>query len=413
MEALILRMGASGDGIAEGPLYVARTLPGERIVATSVSRDRAELDAVLAPSPDRVTPPCPHFDEGCGGCATQHWAEAPTIAWKQARLVDALTRAGFANPNLLPAVVTPPARRRRADLAIRREGPTLRLGFHKRVEGSLVDIDTCAVLDPALVALLAPLGEALRRLPALRREGSAVLNLLDTGPDLLLRTDGPLEAQGRAALAAFAEAYGLPRIAWALKDGTPETAAQRAPVRTRVGGLSVAPPPGAFLQASPEGEAAIIAAVLAGLAEKMPAKARVADLFAGLGTLSLPLSARGSVTAYEGSADALAALDAGVRAVGARVKAIRRDLARQPLLAADLAGLAAVVLDPPFAGAPDQVPHLARAKVPRIIYVSCNAVALGRDAAVLADAGYKLVSATLIDQFLWSAQIEAVAVFAL
>ena len=413
METTILRMGASGDGIAEGPLYVARTLPGERIAATSVSRDRAELDTVLAPSPDRVTPPCPHFEQGCGGCATQHWAEAPTIAWKQSRLIDALVRAGFTNPALLPAVVTPPARRRRADLAIRREGPTLRLGFHKRVEGSLVDIDTCAVLDPALVALLEPLGETLRRLPALRREGSAVLNLLDTGPDLLLRTDGPLEAQGRAALAAFAEAHGLPRIAWALKEGTPETAAQRAPVRTRVGGLSVAPPPGAFLQASPEGEAAIIAAVLAGLPEKMPAKARIADLFAGMGTLSLPLSARGIVTAYEGEANAVAAMDAGVRAVGARVKATRRDLARQPLLAADLAGLAAVVLDPPFAGAPDQMPHLARAKVQRIIYVSCNAVALGRDAAVLAEAGYKLVSATLIDQFLWSAQIEAVAVFTL
>jgi 23S rRNA (uracil1939-C5)-methyltransferase len=413
METTILRMGASGDGVAEGPLYVARTLPGERISGRLVSRDRAELEAVLAPSDDRVIPPCPHFDEGCGGCATQHWAQAPAIAWKQARLADALVRAGFANPNLLPAVVTPPARRRRADLAIRREGAALRLGFHKRVEGSLVDIDTCAVLDPVLVALLAPLGEALRRLTALKREGSAVLNLLDTGPDLLLRTDGPLESHGRSALAAFAEAHGLPRIAWALKDGTPETAAQRAPVRTKVGGLTVAPPPGAFLQASPEGEAAIIAAVLEGLPAKLPAKARFADLYAGLGTLSLPLSARGSVTAYEGASDAAAAMDAGVRAMAARVKAVRRDLARQPLLVADLAGLSAVVLDPPFAGAPDQIPQLARAKVPRIIYVSCNAVALGRDAAVLAAAGYRLVSVRLIDQFLWSAQIEAVAVFSL
>ncbi|MDB5316954.1 MAG: class SAM-dependent methyltransferase, partial [Rhodospirillales bacterium] len=359
METTILRMGASGDGVAEGPLYVARTLPGERISGRLVSRDRAELEAVLAASDDRVIPPCPHFDEGCGGCATQHWAQAPTIAWKQARLADALVRAGFANPNLLPAVVTPPARRRRADLAIRREGAALRLGFHKRVEGSLVDIDTCAVLDPVLVALLAPLGEALRRLTALKREGSAVLNLLDTGPDLLLRTDGPLESHGRSALAAFAEAHGLPRIAWALKDGTPETAAQRAPVRTKVGGLTVAPPPGAFLQASPEGEAAIIAAVLEGLPAKLPAKARFADLYAGLGTLSLPLSARGSVTAYEGASDAAAAMDAGVRAMAARVKAVRRDLARQPLLVADLAGLSAVVLDPPFAGAPDQIPHLA------------------------------------------------------
>lgn len=295
---------------------------------------------------------------------------------------------------------------------MRRDGPAIRLGFHRRGEGAVLDLLECAVLDPALVALLPPLREALRRLPALKREASAVLNLLDTGPDLLLRTDGVLDAPARAALAEFGRAHGMPRIAWAKGEGAAENAAQLGPVSLKVGGVAVAPAPGAFLQASPEGEAAIIAAVLEGLPEKLPAKARIADLYAGIGTLSFPLAARGMVAAYEGAAEAVTALDGGARASGLRVKAARRDLARQPLLAPELAPFAAVVLDPPFAGAAAQMPLLARAKVPRVIYVSCNPVALSRDAAVLAASGYRLVSARLIDQFLWSAQIEAVAVFA-
>ncbi len=413
-EVLVRRLGAAGDGIAEtpsGPVYVARTLPGERVAVRMAGRDRAEPEAVLDPSPDRIAPACLHFEQGCGGCATQHWATAPTIAWKEARLTDALARAGFAEPHLLPAAVTPPGRRRRADLAVRREGAAIRLGFHRRGEGAVLDLLECTVLDPALVALLPPLREALRRLPALKREGSAVLNLLETGPDLLLRTDGALDAPARAALAAFAREHGMPRIAWAKGEAASENAAQLGPVSLRVGGVAVAPPPGAFLQASPEGEAAIIAAVLAGLPERLPAKARIADLYAGIGTLSFPLASRGQVAAFEGAAEAVAALDAGARASGLRVKAARRDLARQPLLVPELAGLAAVVLDPPFAGAVAQMPLLARARVPRVVYVSCNPAALARDAAVLAAAGYRLVSAQLVDQFLWSAQIEAVAVF--
>ncbi|MBR0644748.1 class I SAM-dependent RNA methyltransferase [Plastoroseomonas hellenica] len=415
VELLIRRLGTAGDGIAEtpeGPVYVARALPGERITARMIGRDRAEPEAILDPSPERTAPPCRHFGEGCGGCATQHWAKAPSIAWKEARLAEALTRAGFADPALLPAAVTPPGRRRRADLAVRRDGPAIRLGFHRRGEGAVLDLLECAVLDPALIALLPALREALRRLPALKREASAVLNLLDTGPDLLLRTDGVPDASARAALAEFARAHGMPRIAWAKGEGAPENAAQLGPVSLKVGGVAVAPPPGAFLQASPEGEAAIIAAVLAGLPEKLPAKARIADLYAGIGTLSFPLAGRGMVAAYEGAAAAVTALDGGARASGLRVKAARRDLARQPLLVPELSPFAAVVLDPPFAGAAAQMPLLARAKVPRVIYVSCNPAALSRDAAVLAAAGYRLVSARLVDQFLWSAQIEAVAVFA-
>ena len=412
-------IGTAGDGLAmlpDGtPCFIPRALPGETVRARLGARRGdgrvALLEAVVEPSPDRVAPPCPHVEEGCGGCAVQHWLPPAQAAWKRARLVDALARAGFADAPVAETVATPPGRRRRADLAVRRMPQGIALGFHRAGSAEVLDLATCAVLDPRLVALLPPLREMLRGLSALRREGSAVVNLLDTGPDLLLRTDGPLAPQERALLARFALEAGIPRIAWALKDGAAEIAAQHGPATITLSGVAVAAAPGAFLQASPEGEAAIVAAVLAALPAKLAGRARIADLHAGLGTLSIPLAARGRVAAFEGDAAAVTALAAAAGRAGVKVTATRRDLARQPLTAADLAGFAAVVLDPPHAGAPEQVALLARMRLPVVVYVSCNPAALTRDARAFAQAGWRVAAATPIDQFVHSAQMEAVVAF--
>ena len=408
-------MGSAGDGIAatpSGPLHVSRTLPGETVLATPAGRGQAVLDAVHTPSPDRVEPPCPHFVEGCGGCALQHWAMPAQSAWKRARLAEALSRAGYEDAPVAPAIETPPNARRRADLAIRRHhGGAVTVGFHARGSTEVLDLRECHVLDPRLFALLAPLRLLLRRLNALAREGSAVVNLLDTGPDLLLRTDRDLDAAGRGLLATFAASLGLPRIDWARGDGLPEPAAQLGPVRLTLSGIEVAPPPGAFLQASPQGEAAIVGAVLAGLPERLPARARILDLYAGLGTLSFPLSARARVTAVEGDAAAHAALDAAARRAGGRVQAVRRDLARQPYMPAELKDYAAAVLDPPYGGAEEHVAQVARSALRHLVYVSCNPVALARDAAVLRGAGFAVTAATPVDQFRWSAHLESVVAF--
>jgi 23S rRNA (uracil1939-C5)-methyltransferase len=411
----IARLGSAGDGIAEtpeGPLHIPRALPGETVRARPAGRGQAVLESVETPSPERVPPPCGHFVQGCGGCALQHWSLPAQSAWKRARLADALARAGYADAPVAPAVETPPNARRHADLALRRlQGGEVAVGFHARGSAEVIDLRECHVLEPALFALIAPLRVLLKRLPALARDGSAVVNTLDSGPDLLLRTDRPLDPAGRRLLAAFAAQMGIPRIAWALKDGLTETAAQTGPVRLALGGAEIAPPPGAFLQASRPGEAAIQAAVLAGL-PKLPARARLLDLYAGLGTLSLPLAALGRVTAMEGQAEAVAALAAAAGKAGLRVEAVRRDLARQPVLPAELKPFAAVVLDPPYAGAAEQVAQLARGAVRHLVYVSCNPVALARDAAVLRGAGFAVTAATPVDQFRWSSHLESVVAFA-
>lgn len=365
---------------------------------------------MLEPSADRVAPPCPHFGP-CGGCTLQHWRDGAYADWKASQVMDALRRmeAAVAGPSLAR---TPPAARRRMDLAIRREGPVVRVGLHRRRPREIVDMHACPVLHPALFALVQALRPVLQRLTGLRREGSAVVNLLDSGPDLLLRTDAPLTAGDRVLLTALASAHGLPRISWepgAQRGGAglTEPACNLRPATTAFSGVATAVPPGAFLQASREGEAAIVAAVLAALPEAMPAKARIIELFAGVGSITHALATCGRVQAYEGDAAAYSALR---RAANPRVVATQRDLARQPLQVAELKGAGVIVLDPPHGGALAQMPALAASGTP-MVYVSCNPAALARDGRVLMQAGYAVASVAAVDQFLWSARVESVVAF--
>ena len=149
--------------------------------------------------------------------------------------------------------------------------------------------------------------------------------------------------------------------------------------------------------------------MLAGLPAKLPARSRIIELYAGSGTITFALAARTRVLAVEGDAASVAALRRA--AAGKRIETLQRDLARQPLSAAELKGAAAIVLDPPHAGAGPQMAQIAAAAVPVVIDVSCNPAALARDASTLRAAGYRLQSATPIDQFLWSARLESVCVF--
>ena len=372
---------------------------------------RAILLDLLQASPDRVAPPCPLFEVGCGGCALQHWADASYAAWKRGLVEAALTRAGFHQPNLAALVRTPPFARRRMDLAAERRPGAVALGLHRAHGQEVVDLTVCHILDPVLFALLDPLRATLRGLAALRARGSVLVNLLDDGADLLIRTDGPLAPTDRAKLAAYATAAGISRIAWALGDGAPETAYQLGAPSLQLGGQRVEPPPGTFLQASAAGEAAIVEAVLAAVPARRTGRSRAIELYAGSGTLSFALGRHLRVQAYEG--DAAAAQCVRRAQSGTRVEMTQRDLARQPLSAKELAGAAMVVLDPPHDGAAAQMPSIAASGVACVVYVSCNPGALGRDAAVLARAGYRLACSTPIDQFLWSAQVESVNTFIL
>lgn len=412
-DVTITYLGAQGDGtavLADGQTrHVPYTLPGEQVRIDRTLSGRWVATEILVFSPERTEPPCPLFGE-CGGCTLQHMDRAALLVWKTDRVMAALKKSGFSDLPEPKAFQVQPHSRRRADLAVRREGKEVLLGLHTRGSTDVIDLTTCPVLHPAIMDCLPALRQTLRSLEGLYRAGDVRINLLESGLDILLVTDGPLSTVDRTRLATLSAEHGIPRICWQRQgdQGLPETAAQTRPVQHTLAGSTVSPPTGAFFQATAESETLIQQAVLDAL-PKLNKRDVVIELYAGCGTLSFPLASRARVQAYEGYPPAATALKNA--AGGTRLEVACRDLNRQPIMAKELAQAGCVVLDPPHAGAKLQMKQMVMGKPRSLIYVSCNPAALTNDAAALHAAGYRLTSVTVIDQFLWSAEVEAVCGF--
>lgn len=412
MQVHIDALGTEGHGLARlsdgGTLFVPGALPGEDVRVLPTGGGQARLEEIITPSPDRVDPVCALFGR-CGGCSVQYMSLPLSLRWKVDIVTRALQAAGYADVPVMTPWQALPRTRRRVDLAFRRVDQGIALGLHRR-RGDVVDMTECHVLEPALFALLAPLRQMLHSLPAVRRGGDLQINMLDSGPDLLLATDGPPGTDDRRILAHFAGEQRIPRISYRppASHDVPETVAQTATVWHEFSGVRTAPPPGAFLQPSRSGEDAIRQAVLHSLPAKR-IKGDIIELYAGCGTLSFALATRGRVMAHEGDEAAFNCLRQACG--GTRVQAFHRDLNRQPVMANVLAKAGAVVLDPPHAGAGAQLAQITDGKPLHVIYVSCNPTALRRDAAALRQAGYRLERLTVIDQFLWSTEVESVCLF--
>jgi len=407
VEVVIEAMGGEGDGVAPGPIFAPFTLPGEK-VRLSGRGERRELAEVLEASPERVEPPCRHFGV-CGGCALQHWAHAPYLAWKVDRLRETLARQHIETEILAPFAAPPRSRRRLALHARQGRKGEARLGYKARKSWDLVEIEVCEIADPRLQAafpslrrLAAPLFEHPKSAPTLH------VTLTSEGLDVDIsgveRKSGGLSADARLRLAEVAAEANFARVT---VDGEMAYLA-RQPV-VRLGGAAVALPPGAFLQAVPAAEAAMAAFVV----ESAAGASRIADLFCGVGTFTFPLAAIAPVYAVDGAGPAIQALSAAM-ATAPGLKSITpeaRDLVRRPVLAMELKKTDLVVFDPPRAGAAEQTAEIARSKVSRVIGVSCNPATFSRDAKTLIEAGFRLDRVLPVDQFLWSAHIELVGVF--
>lgn len=407
-------LGAEGDGVADtggGRVFVPLAVPGERVrirlPGGGGGAQAADLVEVLEPGPGRREPPCPIFGR-CGGCRLQHLSDDAYADWKVERLVAALARAGFAGGSVEPLVRTPPFARRRASFSALRlagEGGGVALGFTVRRGAQIVDLDVCHVLDPRILALLPALRRFLGRFLSPGQRTVVAVTLLDGGLDVVIDWPEAPTLGVREGMAAFAGEADLARLSWRFSaEAPPEPVVQSRPVGAVFGGTFVSVPPGAFLQASREGETALTTLVL----QACGAARSIADLFAGVGTFALPLVSAGArVHAVDADAEALRALAAARPGVGTET----RNLFARPLTPVELRRFDAVIFDPPRAGASAQATALAQSSVPVVVAVSCNPDSFTRDAGILRDGGYRLERATPVDQFLWSPHLELVALF--
>jgi 23S rRNA (uracil1939-C5)-methyltransferase len=311
--------------------------------------------------------------------------------------------------DILAPFAARPGTRRRLALHARREGRAVVLGFKARRSWRLAAIDACVIADPRLAAALpdlrriaAPFLEHARSAPTLHV--TLTLTGLDIDVTGVERRSGGLSADARLRAARAAAEADVARVTLAS-----EAIYQARPARVRLGDAVVDLPPGAFLQAVPQAEAAMAAFAV----DAATGARRIADLYCGAGAFTFPLARVAPVLAADSAAGAVAALVSatasapGLKSITAQV----RDLDRRPALAQELKGVEVILFDPPRAGAAVQCGEIGRSGAARAIGVSCNPATFARDARTLVDAGFRLVRLLPVDQFLWSPHIELVGVF--
>jgi 23S rRNA (uracil1939-C5)-methyltransferase len=346
---------------------------------------------------------CRHFGT-CGGCAWQDLSSEAYLARKRELIARALARHRIPETSLREIISVPPRSRRRATLKVQKLAGETHIGFHAPRSHELVDIHECHVLTPGLFQLAQRLRGLCSEL--LRENESADLYIAeaDNGFDLSISWNRKVTPELRARIAALAPKLNPIRI----------TSGQQLLFETAVpevtfGKARVQLPPKAFLQPTRDGERVLQAHA----AEAVGKAKRIADLFSGCGTFSLPLAQCARIHAVDADREMLAALATGTRQTSGMkpVTTEARDLFKLPLTLVELARFDAVVLDPPRDGAIAQAAKLAKSVVPRIAYISCDSESFARDARVLIDGGFRLNWIVGVDQFLWSAHMELAAAF--
>ena len=390
----IVRVAAKGDGVTASGRHVAYAAPGDVLLA----------DGSLQFGPYHAEPPCRHFGT-CGGCQLQHLDEEALSDFVGSRVLGAARSQGLQPEKITAPAMSPPHTRRRATLHATNGGGRPLIGFKAAGSHKIVDLAECHVLLPELFALVEPLRRYFARLKG-RYAIGIELARIDQGIDLGFSGFAPDGLHQIEDLLDFCRDNGIARLTVDHGYGA-ESFYEPEPATITLGGHAVSYPPGAFLQATAHGEAALVGAARDWLGEGQT----VADLFAGLGTFALSLADRAKLVAAEADLAAITALRSTANSSGLPVETLHRDLFRNPLRADELARFDAVVLDPPRAGARAQVEQIAASGVGRVIYISCNPSSWSRDGAMLAAAGYRLAELRPVGQFRWSTHVELASLF--
>ncbi|MDA0819760.1 MAG: class I SAM-dependent RNA methyltransferase [Proteobacteria bacterium] len=383
----IIRIAARGDGVTADGQHAAGGVPG----------DVLRPDGTLKHGPHHIAPACQYFGQ-CGGCQLQHADEDALRQFVTERVTFQAEKHGFSIGELLPTHLSPPKTRRRATLHALRTARGAALGFREGSSYKIVDLKECHILRPELAELLPKLRQFVARHGG-KRPVDIDLTLADQGVDCSIKH---LELEGLEATEAaleFAQSNGLARLTLDQGYGA-ETQWEPQPVTITLSGRPVGMPPGGFLQATQDGEDALVADAKAWIGDAVS----VADLFSGLGTFAFALASPAKVLAAEAARDAHLACKAA--SAGLPMAAMHRDLFRNPLQPDELNRFEAVLLDPPRAGAKEQVGQIAASSVNCVVYISCNPVSWARDCTKLIEAGFNLEKLRPVGQFRWSTHVE-------
>jgi 23S rRNA (uracil1939-C5)-methyltransferase len=402
-------------------VFIEGALPGERVDIRVTRRyrryDEADLVKIVTRSAERREPACPHFGV-CGGCSLQHLPSEMQIRTKQDTLGEQLKRIGKVEPQeWLPPLIGPAwGYRRRARLGVRRVPSKggMFVGFREKHHSHLANLDSCAVLDPTMSALLPALRELVGGLSCADRIPQIELAVGNNARALVFRHILPLNGDDESKLRVFGETHGLqifaqvgaPNTVRAIWPATPEPLFYSLP-----DGIVIHFHPSDFIQVNADINAKMIGQALRLL--DLQASDRVLDLFCGLGNFTLPLARHSAMVL--GIENDAALVD------GARRNAERNGIANVEFRAANLFGTSApwadwafnkLLIDPPRNGAIETIKQLQAPLPEKIVYVSCYAATLARDAQYLVQVlGYRLRTVGVMDMFPHTHHVEAMALF--
>lgn len=390
----ILRIAAKGDGVTASGAHHAGAVTGDIVRAVgSIERGSHYQE-----------PPCTHFAQ-CGGCSLQYSDEEVLSQFALERVLYAAEGKGVEPQELLPTHLSPPKSRRRATLHALKRGKNAQLGFRQAGSHKIVDLSECHILEPKLFSLAAPLRKFIARHGG-KSPIDIDLALTDQGADVSIKQ---IELEGLEAIEAaleFAQANDLARLSIDMGYGA-EPIWEPEPVTITLANTPAAYPSGAFLQATRDAEALM----MQDAADMLSEAGKVVDLFAGLGTFAFALSKQAQLTAVEAARDAHLACKSAAAKARLPIETMHRDLFRNPLQDDELKQFNAALLDPPRAGARDQIAAIAASGLQRVCYISCNPASWSRDAKQLVEAGFTLQKLRPIGQFRWTTHVELVSYF--
>ena len=423
-------IGSRGEGISDlttqinylksdYTFFIPFTLPNEVVVVkptfSSNEGVRADLVEVKSPSPKRIDPKCEHFFQ-CGGCLLQHWNFEDYSFWKVNKI--SLPILKISPTTTIKKIKTSSIKsRRHAKFKAKKNKSNTIIGFNEHRSKFIVKIEKCIIIVSELEKIIQNLEKPLHKLLGVGDEIDIHANLLDNGVDLLINGIDEIDYH---KLNIFIEAISkssVIRLHRRLKDSSNELLFTKdlANLSNKSFSTITFPPPGGFLQATVEGENAILESVMKGLDESKKTKL-ICELFCGSGTITIPLLKKNyHIHAFELDNESLKAVDIASReeGFGNRVKIKARDLKNFPLTSYELNKYDAIIIDPPRSGAKIQFSNIASSNVPTIISISCNVNTFVRDSKILIGSNYELKWLQPIDQFLFSAHVELVAIFQL